>query len=149
MKKHLYWFIIIGIIVLGGALFIYKTRPPVLSPQASSVNTDTNFGIKKENAVSLTIFFEPKDSKTYTINYAEGMSAYDALDTVSKKENIPVKTKKYDIGTFIDAIGGKNGGDEGKYWLYYVNGKPPSIAADKQILQPEDRVEFRFEKSPY
>ena len=40
-------------------------------------------------------------------------------------------------------------GENGKYWLYYVNGEMPMVSADKKELRPGDKVEFKFEKSPF
>ena len=53
------------------------------------------------------------------------------------------------MGILIEAIGEKENGKDGKYWLYYVNGEMPQVAADKQILKANEVVEFKFEKSPF
>jgi hypothetical protein len=36
-----------------------------------------------------------------------------------------------------------------KAWIYYVNGKPGTVAADKQTLQSGDTVEWKYEKPIY
>jgi len=58
-----------------------------------------------------------------------------------------LKTKTYDFGIFIEAIGDKENGEDGKYWMYYVNEEMPMMAVDKKEIGPGDKIEFKFEKS--
>jgi len=46
-------------------------------------------------------------------------------------------------------MGDKKGGQEDKYWLFYVNGEMAPVAADKQEVKVGDKVEFRFEASAF
>jgi len=88
-------------------------------------------------------------AKEFKAEFKEGMTAFDLLKTQAEKFNIILKTKTYDIGILIEAIGDKENGRDGKYWLYYVNGELPMISADKKELKVGDKVEFKFEKSPF
>ena len=60
-----------------------------------------------------------------------------------------IRSTTYDMGVFIEAIGDKENGQDNSYWLYYVNGEMPMEAADKYEVAPGDKVEFRFEPSPF
>ena len=60
-----------------------------------------------------------------------------------------IKSTAYDVGVFIEAIGDRENGRDGSYWLYYVNNEMPMEAADKYEVVPGDKVEFRFEPSPF
>lgn len=57
--------------------------------------------------------------------------------------------KEYDMGVFIESINGLKNGADNKYWLYYVNGEMPMVAADKQPVVAGDKIEFKFEKSSF
>ena len=104
---------------------------------------------KPENKVMLVIDGGEELSEAIEAEFKEGMTAFNLLGNEAEKLNLTLKSKTYDIGVFIEAIGNKENGEDGKYWLYYVNGEMPQVAADKQVLIPGDKVEFKFEKSPF
>ncbi len=81
--------------------------------------------------------------------FKEGMTAFDLLKNETEKINMNLKTKTYDIGIFVEAIGDKENGQGSRYWLYYVNGQMPQVAADKEAINVGDKVEFKFEASPF
>ena len=43
-------------------------------------------------------------------------------------------------------IGNRKNGLDGRYWLYLVNGKLATDAADRRRTQAGDRIEWCFEK---
>ena len=88
-----------------------------------------------------------EETKGFKINFKKGMTAFDALK--SKADELNLKTKTYDIGILIQAIGDKENGQEAKYWLYYINGQMPMVSVDKQEIKAGDKIEFKFEKSPF
>lgn len=47
---------------------------------------------------------------------------------------------------FVESINGvvNNADNNGKYWLYWVNGEHPPVGADKYILRNGDNVEWRY-----
>jgi hypothetical protein len=98
------------------------------------------------------IFLTIDDGETlenFETNFEEGMTVFDLLKKKSEEINMGLETQDYDSGIFIQTIGNKKNGDDKMYWLYYVNGEMAQVAADKQILNPGDKVEFKFEKSPF
>ena len=99
--------------------------------------------------VTLIINNGEGDYQTFTNRFEEGMTAFDLLKSQAEKSLITLKTKDYDIGLFIEAIGDKENGKDGKYWQYYINDDLPMVAADKKIVRVGDKVEFRFEKPPF
>ena len=98
---------------------------------------------------ALIINFGEEKIKEFDANVKESISVFDLLERGTKELNLSLKTKKYDTGIFIEAIGNKQNGESGKYWLYYVNGKLPTVSVDKQLINPGDTVEFKFEESPF
>ena len=122
---------------------LYKIAPDV------RINVEENIAViesaKKE--VVLAIDNGGGNLNTIAVEFKEGMTAFDLLKEGAEKLTLPLKTKNYDIGVFIEAIGDKKNGQDGKYWLYYVNGEAPMVAADKMEIKAGDKVEFKFEKS--
>lgn len=122
--------VIIGLIlILGAAVWLD------LSPQKNISQLE-----RGGDKVSLII-----GEKTFQSQFKEGMTAFDFLND----SGLNLKTKAYDIGILIEAIGDKENGQDGFYWMYYVNGVLPMVGADQYVLEPGDKVEFKFEKSSY
>ncbi len=140
-------FIIIGIVIIiiivGSLIFFNNYKQPVAIKEAEILNQE----IKKE--VFLKINYGEKEPQIINADFYEGMTAYDLLKVKSEELGINLKTKNYDIGVMIESIGDKKNGQNGKYWLYYVNKEMPQIAADKKELKEGDQVEFKFEKSQF
>jgi len=99
--------------------------------------------------VSLVINNGQESSQVLDAEFQNGMTAFSLLEYGTNRLNFMLKTKNYDVGIFVEAIGNKENGQEGNYWLYYVNGEMPQVSADKKELNAGDKVEFKFEKSPF
>jgi len=79
----------------------------------------------------------------------KGVTAFEALQQIAKAYSLELKTKKYDFGVMIEGIGDLVGGQDDKYWLFYINGEMAMSSVDTQAISPGDKVEFRFEASPF
>lgn len=119
--------IIIGLIVIGGVVLGLSSGKSVRQPP------------QQEKGAVLS----------FQNQFKEKMTAFDLLKERAGESGLALKTKTYDIGILIEAIGEKKNGDGGFYWMYYVNGELPMVAADKYELKPGDKVEFKFEKSTF
>jgi hypothetical protein len=51
------------------------------------------------------------------------------------------------MGTLVNAIGDLKGGQDNKYWSFYIDGQAATMAVDRQIVQPGDAIEFKFQTS--
>jgi len=147
MKKiNIFIGIGIGIIIIvsGWIIFSNKIGQPISQKET---------GIPQENIKKETVLLVIDDSeeapKTFEVEFTEGMTAFDLLRNKAEELNIALKTKTYDIGILVEAIGDKENGQDGKYWMYYVNGVLPMVSADKKEIKPGDKIEFKFEKSPF
>lgn len=144
MKKNIYIIIGVGIIVITGSCLI-------------SSNGFWQAGVEKNNSaletigeeVILTVNDGEKEPITFEVDFIEGTTVFDLLKNKTEEAGITLKTKAYDIGTIIESIGDKENGQDNKYWLYYVNEEMPMVSVDKMIIKPGDKVEFKFEKSPF
>ncbi len=75
-------------------------------------------------------------------------NAFELLTIVGEKNNIPVVTKQYDFGVFVEEVRGKKSGAD-MSWIYFVNGKSGTVAADKYELKNGDVVEWKYTKPIY
>jgi len=142
-KKIIYFVIGLVVIIIGGWLLFS--------------NSFWQAGVKKTNIVQETIVKKATlvinngemNPKIIIAEFNEGMTAFDLLKQEAEKLSLTLKTKNSDAGIFIEAIGDKKNGQGEKYWLYYVNEEMPMVAADKKEIKTGDKVEFKFEKSPF
>lgn len=144
-KANIFIWIAIGVIVIisGWLIFFNRTEEPLTGREAFQEEEE----IKEE--VILIIDDGAKDPKSLKAEFVQGMTVFDLLDIKTKELDLTLKTKLYDIGIFIEAIGDKENGQDGKYWLYYVNGEMPMVSADNREIGPGDKVEFKFEESSF
>lgn len=146
--KKLYILIAIGIIIISvvGWIVFSDRSPENLSEKETEI-------LKQEDNIQekviLIIDYSEGDPQTFNIEYREKLTAFDLLKAKAEELGFALRTKTYDIGIFIEAIGKKENGQDGKYWMYYINGEMPMVSADKKELKAGDKVEFKFEKSPF
>ena len=109
-----------------------KQTPPVSGEQATP-------------RVTLTLV---DGDATSTYSGVLASTVFDALQTVATDNQIPLKTKQYDFGIFVEAIGNKQNLSD-YAWLNFVNGVSGDVAADKKTLKTGDSVEWRYMKPTY
>jgi hypothetical protein len=156
VKKSIY---VISIIAIGLVFFGEQLTGFTKLGLASLMSADV---FQKETQEEIKEIKEIKGEVVLEINYGdgnnyvspaefvEGMSALSLLeDKITELKSKLVTTTNSSTGAFIKAIGDKENGKDDKYWLYYVNGEMPQVSADKKELSPGDKVEFKFEKSPF
>lgn len=84
------------------------------------------------------------------MNLAPNSTVFDALKQAATAYGLTLDTKDYgDLGVLVNGIGDLIGGQDGNYWSYYVNGTLATVAVNKQIVQPGDQIEFKFEASSF
>ena len=148
MKKNIFIVAAIIIIIIIGGWLIFSNKESQSVPQnETEISQQSQENLKEK--INLIIDSSEGDLKTFEVEFNEGMTAFDLLKQETEKLGLTLKAKSYDMGVFIEAIGNREGGEDGKYWLYYVNGEMPQVAADKQEIKAGDKVEFKFEKSPF
>ena len=78
-------------------------------------------------------------------------TAYGFLLEAANSANLAVKTTYYGEydSIFVDSIGSYVGGDNNRYWQYYVNGEYATVGPDKMIIKNGDVIEWRFEIIQY
>jgi hypothetical protein len=131
-------------ILVGVGLVAFFTQTRRNQNSATQPNTLIQKEIK--NPVVTLVLNDGGRVSTYSGISAQ--NAFEALTVVTEKENIPLVTKKYDFGTFIQKIGEKESGTE-KAWIYFINDASGNVAADKAELTTGDIVEWKYTKSIY
>lgn len=108
------------------------------SPQTTEVTSNTSQR-SQELEVTLTLQVEGKEFASKQVTVTTGTSVYQALSA-----NFEIQ----DNEGFITEIDGESqNADEGKYWLYQVNGKDAVVGAKDYLLKAGDQVVFEFEKN--
>lgn len=144
MKKNIFIGIIVIILVIFGG-WIFFNKDALFIPQDGIETSQSE--IKEE--VSLTIDDGEGLLKIFKSEFKEGVTVFDLLKESAEESGLILKTKTYDVGVFVEAIGDKENGQDEKYWLYYVNEEMAMVAADKKEIKPGDEIKFKFEKSPF
>lgn len=98
------------------------------------------------NPVKLVIDYGDLQKIETELEEQEGMTALSALELAAKEYDLELDITKYDFGAMVNTIGFYEGGEDGKYWMYYVNDKTPEVGADKYQVKTGDTVEWRYEK---
>ena len=104
--------------------------------------------VKKEIQKPIVTLVLDDGEKAATYSGVSAQNAFEILSVVTEKEKIPLVTKQYDFGIFVQKIGDKESGTA-MAWIYSVNGKSGEVAADKANLTTGDTVEWKYTKSIY
>ena len=139
LKKIKVLILVIALAVVGSGLIIFanKSQYDLPAPTAEEQKTAT------EQAV-LVIDDGQGNPKTFNVEFNQGNTVFALLRAEAEKSGLDLKIKIYDIGVLVEGIGGVENGENGKYWLYYVNGEMPMVSADKNQVKPGDKIEFKY-----
>lgn len=81
---------------------------------------------------------------------SEDSTVFSLLEEIGEKESFEVESMVYQgMGIFVESIDGIKGGTDDKWWQYFVNDESGEIAADKKEVKKGDKVEWKFEVSPF
>ena len=117
--------LVAAIIIAAFLLFFYKSPAiPQKNPVAVSVTIDTGMTVA-------------------TVSGVMAKNAYQALQGATAREHLALKSKQYSFGVFVEQIG-TFANSNTKAWIYFVNGKAGTVAADKQSVVNRDMVEWQY-----
>ena len=99
------------------------------------------FGVRAtDTPASATITTQqPVDRVAYI--GTKGLSILTQLRQVAQ-----VETQTSSYGEYVTGINGLQGGTDGKYWTYYIDGKLATVGAASYTSIGGERVEWKFEK---
>ena len=101
---------------------------------------------KIEQKATLVIDDGTGKPQSFELQIKQDTKAFDLFKEACDKAGLKLDYSESSMGVLINAIGDKVNGQEGKYWLFYVNGEMASVAADKQEVKAGDKIEFKFDK---
>lgn len=82
---------------------------------------------------------------SYQIVPAENSTVFSLLEKLAQRENFEIEYKTYEgMGVFVESIAGLKGGNDNKWWQYWVNGELPQVSADKKEVKSGDKIEWKF-----
>ncbi|MBU0706806.1 DUF4430 domain-containing protein [Patescibacteria group bacterium] len=147
LKSKLYLLIAVAIGLMSGAVLgTYSTS--TLDFSASIEPTTARVaGIEDVRTQSVLVidFGDTQMSYPYQLSPETATSAQALLEEMTNKNNIALESTTYDFGTLITGIGGHTNGDNDNYWMFYVNEDMPMVGAGQYTVQPDDKIEFKFE----
>jgi hypothetical protein len=139
MKRNIIYIgLIVVFIALAGLFFRNQKNEPVIfapSPTAEVKKTVVTLVLNDGDAIA-------------SYSGIAAQNAFEALRVVATKENIPLVTKQYDFGIFVQKVGEKESGNV-MSWIYFINGKSGDVAGDKATLKSGDIVEWNYTKAMY
>ncbi len=132
-------------VVAAGVLFFGNAYNKGVTNDAQKAGAGVVAGVESVQQEATLTINNGKTTRSMVMTLNPGVSALDLVIRAGMRENFTVETKKYDFGTIVESIDGVRGGDQKKYWLYYVNGKQATVGADAYKVQSGDTIDFRFE----
>ena len=97
--------------------------------------------------IDLVIQFDNDFEKHYSkIRYSKNMTVLQAMQQMQKHpHSTSFKTRGKGKLTFLYELDSIANQGNGRNWIYYVNGQRATIGIGARILQPGDRVLWKFE----
>ena len=97
---------------------------------------------KTQNASNETQTQSQLQITNYKLQITTTSTVYDAM----KQSKLDFKTKTFaGLGEFVEEIGGlKNDPQDGKYWIYFINGETAKLGISTQIVEPNDLIEWKY-----
>lgn len=80
---------------------------------------------------------------SYMFYVDENTSAYSLLEKAQEMGEVEIVSEQYDFGVFVKSINGFESSNN-KAWIYFVNGESGQVAADQQLVNPGDTVEWKY-----
>lgn len=127
-----------------------QTKPQIQTPTDTSSKTPTTTPTPIPNSpaiptpIAATIAI---NGEAYTLNLPEKSTAYDAMLQLVADKKIAAVFKEFSgLGYFVDEVDGvKTDKNAGKYWIYYLNGKPAQMGISNYILKNNDLITWKYE----
>jgi len=140
LKNHSLLVISLVAVIIAGALLVAS----FLSQGESWQNQELS---QRSEVDPITVTIQdPFRNRVFTLEtQGQMMSAFTALQKVSEMYTIPLTYDPPDeMGVFVTMIGGFKNGEDGKYWVYEIDGEQVPVAADRQAILPGQELLWKF-----
>ena len=123
-----------------------KLQDASLAPQAP-------LGQERSSQSASVMIDADKDILAFPgIKIEAGDTVWSVLERLAKSqgEKLKVESQDYgDMGILVTAINGVKGGEDNKYWQYWVNNEYAQVSADKQAVRAGDVIMWKFTGSEF
>jgi len=142
-EKNIIIVLLLLIFIIAGFFYFFErglNRQDLFNKQVLPIENSV-VDIQQKNKVSIVVL-----EKKYSISFQEGDTVYQVMKNLSeqKENNFSFGFKEYPVlGIFVDEINGFKG-EEGKYWIYYVNDKEASIGVSNYIIENGDIISWKL-----
>jgi len=133
-----------SLIIIGGSC---KTETPK-TQEPEQESPPQNEIIKKQTTLLIN-FGDEVNQKEFNLEFSGEKTVYDLLGELASQNKVEMEVKESDFGIFLESIDGIEGGQDDKYWLYYVNDQMAPVGIAEQKVEDGDKIEFKFEKNPF
>lgn len=82
--------------------------------------------------------------REFILEVSTSTTAFGLLQEASLTSNLAIKSREHEFGVLVEAIGEQRSGQDGNYWLFYINGELSPATPDKTQVKPGDNIEFKF-----
>jgi hypothetical protein len=105
----------------------------------------SNIQYQKPTTPTIEQYSNGTTSKQIT-NYQLPVTSTSTALEAMRNARLDFKTKTFSgLGEFVEEIGGlKSDQQNGKYWIYYINGKSAKLGISTQIVKPGDLIEWKY-----
>lgn len=124
-----------------------KTTPQTTEAKNSPTTTNPESKeVANADQISIAVTIEINGQK-YPLSMPEKSTAYEAMAKLVADKKITAVFKEFSsLGYFVDEINGvKTDKNAGKYWIYYLNGKPAQLGISQYILKNNDSLTWKYE----
>ena len=127
------------------ALPVSNSQPTHTELPAADDTTATEPNVESEIVVTLS---GPGVTKRCEVPVTGSVLVHALMQQASKQCHFSYQVKDFtSLGAFVDELGGLTSDrKEGKYWIYYVNGKKANIGVSAYTAQPNDVVAWVYEQ---
>jgi hypothetical protein len=137
--------IIVFVLIILAAFFLVGRAVPGMQTGKRVVPPVPTLEVPEKRPATL-VLDDGKTIATYSGIFAK--NAFEILTTIGNQNNIPIVTKQYDFGVFVQKIANMENTKD-MAWIYFVNGKSGEVAADQYELKNGDVVEWKYTKPIY
>ncbi|TAL19235.1 DUF4430 domain-containing protein [Patescibacteria group bacterium] len=137
--------LIVGFLLGWGFAPAPAARP--LAPANTPAGSNQLSEVQKAKTVSVMLDFGDGTVRTFTdIDVSGTKTVFDLLKSLSEsgKGFVFSYQPPGQYGVMVEQIGNKKNGDEGKYWMFWMNNRLAEVAADRQSVAVGDVIEWKF-----
>ncbi len=126
-KRNLSIYLIALVVLLGGGTWAAAAYQSQSTPE-----------------VQTTEQTEKPDRTRTEITYIATAGVSSLAQLKDEADNVIVKNSEY--GDYVDSIESHQGGTDGKYWSFYIDGKLSTVGAGSYTQKGGEKIVWKFQK---